>query len=99
FGSGQPNTTDNSGYGNSTPPSVYQPNGTRTWNVVAPGTNFAANATVPAWTPGKVHQCQGNVLIADGHVDPYSSSGLRKALAVTGDVNPSPNGPNLLLFP
>jgi len=62
------------------------------------GTNYAAGALCPSWSPSKQHQGQGNVGLCDGSVQQYSSSRLRQALMTTGDVNLNP-GPNALLFP
>jgi prepilin-type N-terminal cleavage/methylation domain-containing protein/prepilin-type processing-associated H-X9-DG protein len=90
-----PATIPNNGYGDSQVASPTGPYGAE-WSM---GTNFsAANATVPEWTPAKMHQGQGNVGLCDGSVQQYSSSRLRIALASTGDVNTTP-GPNALFFP
>src|ERR1051325_2874039 len=86
-----PNPIPNNGYGWSADAKVSTGG-----KVIAMGTNFTSTAVTPAWTPAKVHQGQGNVLISDGHVDPYSSSGLRKALTVAGDLTAAPQGPNLV---
>jgi len=82
--------TANSGYGNSpnTDPSAGA--------LVALGTNIAGNATTPGWTD-KMHQQQGNVCMADGSVQQFSSSKLRDALRQTGDTT-GPI-PNVILFP
>jgi prepilin-type N-terminal cleavage/methylation domain-containing protein/prepilin-type processing-associated H-X9-DG protein len=66
------------------------------------GTNFGGNATAPAWTPGKLHQGQGNVLMCDGSVQQLSSSRLREQLRTTGDATSTsgtPPGPNGVMFP
>ena len=60
--------------------------------VVALGTNFAANATAPGWT-AKMHNQRGNVLLSDSSVQRFSSSQLRRALNETGDSE------NRILFP
>jgi prepilin-type N-terminal cleavage/methylation domain-containing protein/prepilin-type processing-associated H-X9-DG protein len=62
------------------------------------GTNFNPTTIVPCWTPSKMHQGQGNVLLADGSVQQVSSSRLRSLFQTTGDMNTGP-GPNALLFP
>ncbi|MCX6895084.1 MAG: type II secretion system protein [Verrucomicrobia bacterium] len=54
------------------------------------GTN--ASGTV-SWTTDKLHQSQGNLGLADGSVQQVSSSGLRKQLSTSGDVN------NYVVFP
>ena len=63
----------------------------------AMGTNFAATATAPCWT-AKMHQQQGNVLLADGSVQELSTSRLQTQLRNTGDTTTTP-GPNTLMFP
>jgi len=65
------------------------------------GTNFTGTGTYPGWTPTKMHQGQGNVLLCDGSVQQVSSSRLRSLFTVTGDQNacPAAPGPNCLLFP
>jgi prepilin-type N-terminal cleavage/methylation domain-containing protein/prepilin-type processing-associated H-X9-DG protein len=80
--------TANNGYGNS--PS------TTAGALVALGTNIAANATTPGWTD-KMHQKAGNIALADGSVQQYSSSKLREQLRQTGDTT-GPI-PNVILFP
>jgi len=91
------NPTMNSGYGNSFPPS------TASGTSFAMGTNLtSATYTAPGWTPNKMHQGQGNVLICDGSVQQYSSSKLRIALSQTGDLTTVVGanwGPNTLIFP
>ena len=64
---------------------------------VAMGTNFLATATAPCWTD-KMHQKQGNVLLADGSVQQLSSSRLRDQLRNTGDTTTT-TGVNTLMFP
>jgi len=56
---------------------------------VSLGTNFAQNAGV-RWTDG-MHSKQGNVGLADGSVQQYSSSRLQEALRNSGD--PGGNSP------
>jgi len=88
-------TPGNNPYGDSYPASPSAPYGTE----FSMGTNFStANVVVPEWTPSKQHQSQGNVGLADGSVQQYSSSRLRQALQTTGDLNTAP-GPNALYFP
>jgi len=65
--------------------------------IVALGTNILAGATTPGWTD-KMHQKNGNVCLADGSVQQFTSAKLRDALRQTGDTTTSP-GPNTLMFP
>jgi prepilin-type N-terminal cleavage/methylation domain-containing protein/prepilin-type processing-associated H-X9-DG protein len=83
------------GYGNS-PDHVGTPPPT-TGACYVLGTNFIATVTAPCWT-GKMHQSQGNVLLADGSVQQLSSSRLRDQLRNTGDNTATP-GVNTLMFP
>jgi len=91
------NSTVNGGYGNS-PDHTAVSNG----QVVSMGTNWAstgnAATAAPCWT-AKTHQSQGNVLLADGSVQQFSSSGLRTALQNTGDTTTTTPGVNCLYFP
>jgi len=91
------NATTDSGYGNSMPPT------TASGSAYSMGTNLTSvTYTAPGWTPNKMHQGQGNVLICDGSVQQYSSSKLRLALSQTGDLTASTSeswGPNTLVFP
>jgi type II secretory pathway pseudopilin PulG len=64
---------------------------------ISMGTNFQSTA-MPIWTPSKMHQGQGNLLISDGSVQQVSSSRMRTQFANTGDISSTP-GPNTLLFP
>jgi prepilin-type processing-associated H-X9-DG protein len=77
---------NNIGYGNNC--------GTQYWM----GTNWGNGATYPAWSPSKMHQSKGNVLLADGSVQQLDSAHLRQQLSTTGDTTSIP-GPNTLLFP
>jgi prepilin-type processing-associated H-X9-DG protein len=77
----------NNGYGNS----PATPAGAR----VALTTNVATLNNV-GWTD-KMHQRQGNVLLADGSVQQWSTSKLREAARQTGDVSTPQQ--NVLLFP
>jgi prepilin-type N-terminal cleavage/methylation domain-containing protein/prepilin-type processing-associated H-X9-DG protein len=87
FGSGPgvpqlPPTFPNNGYGANSP------------SAVAMGTNFAANVVSPCWTD-KMHQKNGNVLLADGSVQQLSSSKLRDQFRNSGDTTTlSPAGAN-----
>jgi prepilin-type N-terminal cleavage/methylation domain-containing protein len=60
----------------------------------AVGTNFGAGSPTPnlGWTDTQ-HQKQGNIGLADGSVQGYSSSALRQALANTGDTSHNTPGP------
>jgi prepilin-type N-terminal cleavage/methylation domain-containing protein len=69
----------------------------------AMGTNFTAVATDPAYTDSQ-HQKQGNVGLADGSVQGFTSTRLKDALRNTGDTGRSasgavPAGANRLQFP
>jgi prepilin-type N-terminal cleavage/methylation domain-containing protein/prepilin-type processing-associated H-X9-DG protein len=68
-----PATFPNNGYGALSPSSA------------AMGTNFAANVVTPCWTD-KMHQKNGNVLLADGSVQQLSSSKLRDQFRNSGDT-------------
>lgn len=68
-----PSTFPNNGYGSG-------PN-----QAVAMGTNFAATAVAPCWTD-KMHQKNGNVLLADGSVQQLSSAKLRDQARNSGDT-------------
>jgi prepilin-type processing-associated H-X9-DG protein len=90
YGSTVPPANNNNGYGN------Y--NGTQYWM----GTNWTTGALWPQWTPSKMHQSRGNVLLADGSVQQLDSVRLRQQLAATGDTTSTAgtsSGPNTLLFP
>jgi prepilin-type processing-associated H-X9-DG protein len=80
--------TVNNGYGDSNPPIGA---------LGQMGTNFANNAVSPCFT-GRIHQKQGNLLLADGSVQQVSSSRLRDQLRNTQDVSTTPY-PNTLMFP
>jgi prepilin-type N-terminal cleavage/methylation domain-containing protein len=61
------------------------------------GTNWPAAATAPAWT-AKIHQQQGNLLLADASVQQVSTSRLMTQLRDTQDTTTAP-GPNTFMFP
>jgi len=89
-----PSSPPNNGYGNSDSTAYTL------------GTNFNAAVSAPGWTPGVMHQANGNMLICDGSVQQLSSSKMRDQLRVSGDptsVNmPAPTTwgfGNVLLFP
>lgn len=101
------------GPGNGTAPTSWlnQGYGNGYWNAypsagtaICMGTNIPAATVSIAWTPQKMHQGQGNVLLTDGSAQQFTSSRLRDALRNTGDGganapgNQSPWG-NVLLFP
>jgi len=89
------NSTENGGYGDSPDHSGAT---TSVGKAISMGTNWAATATAPCWT-AKTHQSQGNVLLADGSVQQFSSSALRNALRNTGDTTTATPGVNCLFFP
>ena len=89
------NSTENGGYGNSPDHSGAT---TSNGKCFAMGTNWPTTATAPCWS-AKTHQSQGNVLLADGSVQQFSSSALRNALRNTGDTTTATPGPNTLYFP
>lgn len=67
------------------PPNI--PNNGYGWGpnqAAAMGTNFAAGVITPTWTD-KMHQKNGNVLLADGSVQQLSSSKLRDQFRNSGD--------------
>lgn len=84
----QTQPTANGGYGNS----PMTPTGAK----VALTTNAATLNNV-GWTD-KMHQRQGNVCLADGSVQQWSTSKLRESARQTGDTSANP-APNTLLFP
>ncbi len=86
-----PSTYPNNGYG-------VLPN-----QSVALGTNFPANVLTPTWTD-KMHQKNGNALLADGSVQQLSSSKLRDQARNSGDTTTltpatAGNPGNCLAFP
>ena len=85
------NALANGGYGNST----HFGSGNTAGQVVSMGTNFVANAVSPCWTD-KIHQAQGNVLLADASVQQFSNFKLRDQLRNTGDTSVPVN---VLYFP
>jgi prepilin-type N-terminal cleavage/methylation domain-containing protein/prepilin-type processing-associated H-X9-DG protein len=60
------------------------------------GTGLLSTTTF-GWS-AKMHQNAGNVALADGSVQQFSSSALIQALGHTGDTTTTP-GPNTILFP
>jgi hypothetical protein len=64
---------------------------------ISMGTNMNSTA-VPIWTPSKMHQSQGNAVLADGSVQQLNNAHLRQLLSNSGDTSTTP-GPNTLLFP
>jgi prepilin-type processing-associated H-X9-DG protein len=62
------------------------------------GSNWFSGSIYPAWSPSKMHQGKGNVLLADGSVQQLDSVHLRQELSTTLDTTSIP-GPNILLFP
>jgi prepilin-type processing-associated H-X9-DG protein len=66
------------------------------------GTNWPAGSAWPQWSPTKMHQSRGNVLLADGSVQQLNSQRLRQLIAINGDTTPTAGtsaGPNIFLFP
>jgi prepilin-type N-terminal cleavage/methylation domain-containing protein len=84
-----PNPVPGQGYGNAGAPCGV---------AITLGTNIAANVVTPAWTESKMHQKNGNVLIADGSVQQLSSAKLRDQIRTTGDQSTTP-GPNVIIQP
>jgi prepilin-type processing-associated H-X9-DG protein len=80
-----------------TPPNV---NGYGNANSIeyAMGTNWMVGSTFPGWSPTKMHQSRGNILLADGSVQQFNSSQFRSQCARSGDTTTVP-GSNTLLFP
>lgn len=79
--------TANGGYGNS-------PANLNGAGPITMGTNITTTPlSLVNWT-SKIHQKNGNILIADGHVEQVSSPKLREALRNSQDLNK-----NLLVFP
>jgi prepilin-type N-terminal cleavage/methylation domain-containing protein/prepilin-type processing-associated H-X9-DG protein len=75
------------------------PDASQAGNACGFATNYqVGNPTVPGWV-AKMHQNQGNVGLADGSVQGYTTSGLQAALDHTADPNTQNSGPNYLLFP
>jgi prepilin-type processing-associated H-X9-DG protein len=85
--------------GNTTTPPNVNGYGNANSTEFAMGTNWGTGTvTFPAWSPSKMHQGKGNVLLADGSVQQLDSVHLRQQLSATGDTTSTP-GPNTLLFP
>ena len=86
-------------YNNTTSPANVNGYGNANATEAAMGTNWgAATVNYPAWSPSKMHQGKGNVLLADGSVQQLDSVRLRQQLSTTRDTTLTP-GPNTLLFP
>ena len=90
---GVPNPPANSPYG-------YSPSGTLSQGFNKQlGNNPTANTPWPGWTD-KMHQRQGNLAIADGHVDQLTTPKFREAVKNSGDAAAtSATIGNVLLFP
>jgi prepilin-type N-terminal cleavage/methylation domain-containing protein/prepilin-type processing-associated H-X9-DG protein len=86
--------TKNNGFGNSP---AHASTASSIGYTTYMGTNFNNTATSPCWTD-KMHQKQGNVGLADGSVQEYSTSRLRDQFRNSEDTTSTP-GPNVLLFP
>jgi prepilin-type N-terminal cleavage/methylation domain-containing protein len=97
-------------YGTATPATTVLPSplqyayGNPQNSTCAEGTNFANNVVAPCWTDAKMHQKNGNALIADGSVQQLSSPKLRDQLRNSGDQTLGASdvggtGPNRLMFP
>jgi prepilin-type processing-associated H-X9-DG protein len=85
--------------GNTTTPPNINGYGNQNSCEYAMGTNWGTGTvTFPAWSPSKMHQSKGNLLLVDGSVQQLDSVHLRQQLSATGDTTPTP-GPNTLLFP
>ncbi len=86
-----PSPMPNDGYGNG--PAI----------AISMGTNFIGNVVTPCWTPGKMHQNNGNVLVTDGSVQQLSNPRLRGQFSNTGDTSDeleiSGQYGNILIFP
>jgi prepilin-type processing-associated H-X9-DG protein len=85
-------------YNNSTSPANVNGYGNQNSTEYTMGTNWASGTTYPGWSPTKMHQSRGNVLLADGSVQQFNSSQFRSQCARSGDTTTVP-GPNTLLFP
>jgi prepilin-type processing-associated H-X9-DG protein len=86
-------------YNNVTSPANVNGYGNANATEAAMGTNWGTGTVnYPAWSPSKMHQGKGNVLLADGSVQQLDSTRLRQQLSATGDTTTQP-GPNVLLFP
>ena len=85
--------------GNTTTPPNVNGYGNANSTEFAMGTNWGTGTvTFPGWSPSKMHQGQGNVLLSDGSVQQVSSSRLCQQLSTTGDSTTVP-GANVFLFP
>ncbi|MGO8677264.1 MAG: prepilin-type N-terminal cleavage/methylation domain-containing protein [Limisphaerales bacterium] len=86
------NPTQNNGYGN-----AQHTTTSASGAYAVMGTNWPTTATAPCWT-AKIHQQQGNLLLADASVQQLSTSRLKDQLRNTQDTTTSP-GPNTFMFP
>ncbi len=77
----------------------YSPDAVNTGNSLGFNTNIVVGAATSIGWVAKGHQNQGNVGLADGSVQGYTSSGLQQAFDHTGDVTTTGAGPNYILFP
>ena len=84
-------TSTATGYG-------ISPDATTTGNACGLFTNLVVGSATSIGWVAKGHQNQGNVGLADGSVQGYTSSGLQAALDHTVDVSAN-GGPNYILFP
>ena len=86
------------------PPTLPNPYGNGQNSTCGLGTNFINGAQTPAWTAAKMHQANGNALLADGSAQQLSSPRLRDQLRNSGDqtvggADVGANQPNRLMFP
>jgi prepilin-type N-terminal cleavage/methylation domain-containing protein/prepilin-type processing-associated H-X9-DG protein len=76
----------------------YSPDPQNTGWAQGLGTNFVLTGPGLGWY-AKMHQSQGNVGLADGSVQEFSTSRLRDGLDHTGDIETPASNANFLLFP
>ena len=86
------------------PVTLPNPYGNPLCSTIGMGTNFVNGAQTPMWTDAKMHQKNGNALLADGSVQQLSSPKLREQLRNSGDqtiagADQGGNLPNRLMFP
>jgi prepilin-type N-terminal cleavage/methylation domain-containing protein len=87
------NATQNNGYGNA----QHVAGSSCLGATCVMGTNWPTTATAPAWT-AKIHQQQGNLLLADASVQQLSTSRLKDQLRNSQDTTTAP-GANTFMFP